>query len=55
MERVMAAINLLKEDESPEFIAFELHVGLKKIYEILGVEYEDQVMDLVFSEFCLGK
>ena len=54
-ERLETATKLLKSEESPEFIAFELHVGLKKIYEILGLEYEDQVMDTVFSEFCLGK
>ena len=45
----------LRSGESPDLIALELQSGLKTVYEILGVVYDDQVMDRVFSEFCLGK
>lgn len=47
--------NLLVEAESPEFIAFELQSSLVAIQEILGKKFDDEVMDKVFSEFCLGK
>lgn len=44
-----------KENASPEFIAFELQDALHAIHEILGKKFDDQVMDRVFKEFCLGK
>jgi tRNA modification GTPase len=46
---------LLMEGESPDLIALELQAGLFALYEILGQTYDDQVMDKVFQEFCLGK
>jgi tRNA modification GTPase len=46
---------LLIEGESPDLIALELQAGLFALYEILGQTYDDQVMDKVFQEFCLGK
>ncbi|MGE0763234.1 MAG: tRNA uridine-5-carboxymethylaminomethyl(34) synthesis GTPase MnmE [Bdellovibrionales bacterium] len=52
---VMKADRLLQEDASPEFAAFELHEAVLAMHEILGRRFDDQVMDRVFSEFCLGK
>lgn len=49
------AIPLLKAGDSPDLIALELQGALVALYEILGMTYDDQVMDKVFSEFCLGK
>lgn len=46
---------LLEQEESPDLIALELQSGLRALHEILGLTYDDQVMDRVFSEFCLGK
>ncbi len=48
-------IPMLERGESPDLIALELQTGLQALYEILGLTYDDQVMDRVFSEFCLGK
>lgn len=48
-------VPLLRSGESPDLIALELQDGLRAIHEILGLTYDDQVMDRVFSEFCLGK
>lgn len=49
------ALPLLQDGESPDLIALELQDGLRAIHEILGLTYDDQVMDRVFAEFCLGK
>ncbi len=46
---------LMKLNESPEFIAFEMQSALQSIYEVLGKTYDDEVMDKVFKEFCIGK
>jgi tRNA modification GTPase len=49
------SIPMLERGESADLIALELQAGLQALYEILGLTYDDQVMDRVFSEFCLGK
>lgn len=54
-ERLSQSIVLLKEDASVEFISFELQEGLLAIQQILGKQYDDEVMNRVFKEFCLGK
>lgn len=46
---------LMLHEESPDLIALELQSGLLALHEILGLTYDDQVMDRVFREFCLGK
>ena len=40
---------------SPEFLALEVKEGLIRIQEILGDRFDDQILDRVFSEFCIGK
>ncbi len=50
-----AALPMIANGESPDLIALELQTGLQAVYEILGLTYDDQVMDRVFGEFCLGK
>ncbi len=49
------SLPLISRGESPDLIALELQSGLMALYEILGVTFDDQVMDQVFKEFCLGK
>jgi tRNA modification GTPase len=49
------AIPLMLTRQSPDFIALELQGALMALYDVLGLTYDDQVMDKVFSEFCLGK
>ena len=54
-EKLIISQELMLKNESPEFIAFEMQSALASIYEILGKTYDDQVMDKVFNEFCIGK
>ena len=46
---------LLEKEESLELIALELQIGLKSLFTLLGKEFDDEVMDRVFGEFCIGK
>ncbi|MCB0421180.1 MAG: tRNA uridine-5-carboxymethylaminomethyl(34) synthesis GTPase MnmE [Bdellovibrionales bacterium] len=59
LKKIAASINktisVLNNDESPEFLAFELQEAIIALHEILGKKFDDQVMDRVFKEFCLGK
>lgn len=38
-----------------EFLALELKEALIAIHETLGKRFDDQIMDRVFKEFCIGK
>ncbi len=47
--------SLVGEKQSPDLIALELREGLDALLESSGERFDDQVMDRVFSEFCIGK
>ena len=49
------ALPLMLNQDSPDLIALELQLGLQELYGVLGITFDDQVMDRVFNEFCLGK
>jgi tRNA modification GTPase len=49
------ALSGIHENISPEFITFDLQEALSSVLRILGKSYDDQVLDRVFKEFCLGK
>jgi tRNA modification GTPase len=48
-------IELAEADSSPEFLALEVKEGLIRIQEILGERFDDQILDRIFGEFCIGK
>jgi tRNA modification GTPase len=50
-----AARKLIVSDSSPEFIAFEMQAAVRGVHELLGTEFDEQVIDRIFKEFCLGK
>ncbi len=59
LEKTLANIltaqkNFLK-DMSPEFTAFELHEALDNLDEITGKKINDEILDKIFSSFCIGK
>lgn len=52
---VCNCIDELKVDLGSEFIAQTLKNALLSIQKILGHSFDDQIMDRVFKEFCIGK
>ncbi len=54
-EGLRVSLGQLAKGVSPEFIIFELQNVLFSVQEVLGKRFDDQVMDRVFREFCLGK
>ena len=38
-----------------DIMALELRQGLLALYEILGKQIEDKVLDQIFKQFCIGK
>ena len=54
-ESLKKGIVLLEAEESLELIALELQIGLNSLFALLGKEFNDEIMDRVFREFCIGK
>ena len=56
LEHIQKALELLEKETVPlELIAFELKGFLKNIQSILGQEINVDVLDQIFSQFCIGK
>jgi len=49
------AIQALKTGLGAEFVSLELKEALVSLQETLGRFFDDQIMDRVFKEFCIGK
>ena len=45
----------LSEGVDLEFLALDLYEALISIKEVLGKKFDDDVMDRVFKDFCIGK
>ncbi|TYO97663.1 tRNA modification GTPase trmE [Geothermobacter ehrlichii] len=45
----------LEQGESPEFLAVDLQDALRSLGEITGETTPDDVLDTIFSQFCIGK
>jgi tRNA modification GTPase len=54
-EMISKSIAELDNNLGAEFVAMYLKESLISLQKILGQVYDDQIMDRVFKEFCLGK
>lgn len=54
-DMIEISLKELEKDSGPEFVAMYLKDALVSLQQILGHVYDDQIMDRVFKEFCLGK
>jgi len=48
----LAAID---DTQSAECVALELRVALQTLGEIVGIVTNEDVLDRIFKEFCIGK
>lgn len=49
------ASDLLVKNASPEIISIELKESLFSIQSTLGKRFDDEILDRIFKEFCIGK
>ena len=49
------AIELLEGEASTELVAIELQEALRYLGEIIGMTTTEEVLDQIFSQFCIGK
>lgn len=54
-EMIVASLRDLEQNTGAEFVAMHLKESLIALQKTVGVVYDDQIMDRVFKEFCLGK
>lgn len=54
-EMISKSLSELESNMGAEFVAMYLKESLVSLQKILGQVYDDQIMDRVFKEFCLGK
>jgi tRNA modification GTPase len=59
LERTREAVNratgLVAGETSAEFLAIELQEALRHLGEIVGMTTSEDVLDQIFSQFCIGK
>jgi tRNA modification GTPase len=59
LERSLEAVNrgleLLDDQSSAELIAFEVQEALAHLGEIVGLTTTEDLLDQIFSRFCIGK
>jgi tRNA modification GTPase len=49
------ADDTLQQGLAPEYVALDLRAAIAAVAEILGAVDNEQVLDAVFSQFCIGK
>jgi tRNA modification GTPase len=52
---MISALNSLKNGKSEEFIAVDLRAAIESIGEIIGLITTEEILNNIFSKFCIGK
>ena len=55
LTHLRAAHHVVLFDEPAELMALELRLALEQIGEMVGAIYTDDLLDRIFSRFCIGK
>jgi len=53
--RMNAALDAIERDEPLEIVALEMRESLDALGEIVGAVTTEDILDRIFSEFCIGK
>jgi tRNA modification GTPase len=54
-QSLLQARDAMERRLSGEFIAVDLREALEWLGEIVGLNYTEDLLDKIFSEFCIGK
>lgn len=55
LEHLRAAHALVLDEQLPELLALELRLALDEIGAMVGTVHTDDLLDRIFSRFCIGK
>jgi tRNA U34 5-carboxymethylaminomethyl modifying GTPase MnmE/TrmE len=45
----------LEEEKSGEFVLVDLQQTIESLREFIGEVYSEDLLDVIFQEFCIGK
>ncbi len=54
-QHLTTAVKLVQTSGGEELIAAELRLALTELGKVIGVVYTDDILDRIFSRFCIGK
>jgi tRNA modification GTPase len=49
------ALEALRADESFDLVALDLRIAVNAVGEIVGKTTTEDLLDMIFSQFCIGK
>jgi len=55
LESLESAKKVFLNKESLEFLSFDIKTALDALAELIGEVYSEDLLDVIFSEFCIGK
>ena len=55
LDHLRQAHRIVLNEELPELLALELRLTLEELGAMVGAVYTDDLLDRVFSRFCIGK
>jgi tRNA U34 5-carboxymethylaminomethyl modifying GTPase MnmE/TrmE len=55
IQQLESVIKELKKETYLDAICGDLEVSYKLVKELSGKEYNEDLLDIIFSKFCLGK
>ncbi|MFC1799265.1 tRNA uridine-5-carboxymethylaminomethyl(34) synthesis GTPase MnmE, partial [Thermodesulfobacteriota bacterium] len=55
LQAIVSAIDGFKTNTPAELIAIDLHEALSALDEIVGLTIKADILDHIFSRFCIGK
>jgi tRNA modification GTPase len=55
LEQLRRAHRIVLFEDPPELFALELRGALEQLGEMVGAVYTDDLLDRIFSRFCIGK
>ena len=55
LEMLMQSRKTLEDRESAEFVLLDLKTALESLREFIGEIYSEDLLDVIFQEFCIGK
>lgn len=54
-ESLINSLKALEGNESLEFVAFEIRDGLEALGDMVGETTSEEILNLIFNQFCIGK
>ena len=54
-DATLRTIDALRQDLTLELVAVDLHIAVNAVGEVVGKTTTEDLLDSIFSQFCIGK